>query len=81
MKKIALIFSMTLVSLSCAESTDKLDSVQREKMRKHFDKDGDGKLNAEERAAAKQALLKRLDRNGDGKVDASERDAARNARS
>jgi len=55
-----------------------------------FDKDGDGKLNEEEKAAAKSAVmaqrdeirgeaLKRHDANGDGKLDEAERKAARDA--
>ena len=42
-----------------------------------FDKDGDGKLNDAERAAAREAgMLKRFDKDGDGKLNAEEQKAA-----
>ena len=45
-----------------------------------FDKDGDGKLNAEERKAAGEArkaqFLKRFDKDGDGKISPEEKKAA-----
>lgn len=45
-----------------------------------FDKDGDGKLNAEERKAAMDArktdMLKKYDKDGDGKLSGEERKAA-----
>jgi hypothetical protein len=55
-----------------------------------FDKDGDGKLNEEERKAAMQArreragqmrekMLEKFDTNGDGKLDEGEREAMRKA--
>ena len=55
-----------------------------------FDKDGDGKLNREERKAAMQArreragqmrkkMLEKFDSNGDGKLDETEREAMREA--
>ncbi len=37
----------------------RLTEEQRERVRERFDKDGDGTLNEEERAAAKRALMKR----------------------
>jgi hypothetical protein len=66
--------------------------ARREAMRKRFDADGDGKLGADERQAAREALHKRLaarreqrieamrriiDRDGDGQVGPQERAAAR----
>lgn len=61
-----------------------------EEMIRRFDADGDGKLNEEEKAAAKTAMqqrqgeareeaLKRFDANGDGKLDDAERATAREA--
>jgi len=61
-----------------------------EEILKRFDKDGDGKLNDEEKAAAKAAAterrdemrdeaLARFDANGDGKLDDTERAALREA--
>ena len=48
-------------------------------MIKKFDKDGDGKLNEEERKAAEEArkaeMLKRFDKDGDGKISDEERKA------
>ena len=49
----------------------------REMMLRRFDKDGDGKLSAEEKAEAKEQMKKRLDTNGDGKISAEEKQAAR----
>jgi len=64
----------------------------RQRVLKQFDKDGDGKLNAEERAAAEKAraergrekgdgdrgaMLKQLDKDGDGKLSEEERQAGR----
>ena len=56
----------------------------REEMIKRFDKDGDGKLNEEERAAVrkemkgrKDDLLKKFDADGDGKLSDKEREAIR----
>ncbi|QTN31297.1 EF-hand domain-containing protein [Akkermansiaceae bacterium] len=60
-------------------------------MLKKFDKDGDGKLSEEERAAARAALanrpdrklppemLAKFDKDGDGKLNEEERKAAREA--
>jgi len=66
-----------------------------QKLLEKFDADGDGKLNAEEGAAAKQAMaerrgeggggdgkaemFKRFDKDGDGKLNADEGKAAREA--
>ena len=55
----------------------------RERMIKQFDKDGDGKLNDEERRAARkhwckrgqerrQRFMKKYDKNGDGEIDDAE---------
>jgi Ca2+-binding EF-hand superfamily protein len=42
-----------------------------------FDKDGDGKLNDAEKAAAREAeMLKRFDKDGDGKLNDAEKTAA-----
>jgi Ca2+-binding EF-hand superfamily protein len=60
-------------------------------MLKKFDKDGDGKLNEEERAAAKAAreemmkahkaeMLKKFDKDGDGKLSAEEEAAMKEER-
>ena len=62
----------------------------RQKMIERFDKDGDGKLNQEERKAARKArqamkkkmeafrkkMLKRFDKDGDGKLSPEERKTA-----
>ena len=49
-----------------------------------FDKDGDGKLNEEERAAMREEMRKNrekaFDKNGDGKLDDTERAAMQEAR-
>lgn len=42
---------------------------------KAFDKDGDGKLNDEEKAAWKKAMLEKYDTNKDGKLDDAEKAA------
>jgi Ca2+-binding EF-hand superfamily protein len=44
---------------------------------KKFDKDGDGQLNKEEKAAAKKEMIKRFDTNNDGKLDENEKKAMR----
>jgi uncharacterized protein YqeY len=58
----------------------------REEILKKFDKDGDGKLNDEEKAAAKVEMekkrgemLKEFDKDGDGKLSDDERKAMREA--
>ena len=54
--------------------------AKRAEMLKKYDKNGDGKLDAEEAAAYKKdrdaELLKKYDKNGDGKIDAEERQVA-----
>jgi len=51
---------------------------------KEFDKDGDGKLNEQERAAMREQMRKNrekmFDKNGDGKVDETEKAAMMEAR-
>ena len=60
-------------------------------MMQKFDKDGDGKLNEEERAAAKEAMkgreeayrkemLEKFDKDGDGKLSEEEHEAAKKER-
>ncbi len=44
-----------------------------------YDRNGDGRLDAAERRAAKLQLLRRYDRNGDGRLDRNERNAAQAA--
>ncbi len=59
----------------------------REETLKKYDKDGDGKLNAEERKGLiedqrklrEAEMLKRFDKNGDGKLSDEERKAMQNA--
>jgi lipase chaperone LimK len=52
----------------------------KEKVLEKFDKDGDGKLSPEERAAAREALVDRImarfDKDGDGKLSREELAAA-----
>ena len=55
----------------------------REEMLKKFDKDGDGKLNEEERAALREEgqkrrkeIIAKFDKDGDGKLNEDERKAA-----
>ena len=75
-----------IVGLACASA-----NPEKEKGRGHrghpgikqliekFDKDGDGKLNAEERKAAGEArkaeFLKKFDKDGDGKISPEEKKA------
>lgn len=55
----------------------------REEVMKKFDKDGDGKLNEDERAEARKAMearraemIEKFDKDGDGKLNEEERKAA-----
>jgi Ca2+-binding EF-hand superfamily protein len=92
MKKISgiLIFVSFALYLSAAPDGKKKPAGERksfpsrEEMMKKFDKDGDGKLNEEERAAVreemkrrKDALLKKFDADGDGKLSDAEREKIR----
>ncbi len=55
-------------------------NTQTQRMLQRFDEDGDGKLSADEKAAAKEAMearKARADLDGDGKVSEDERKAAR----
>ncbi len=56
MKNIILVLMLSAACLCYAQSPLELSAEQREKVRQRFDKDGDGRLDAEERAAAKAAL-------------------------
>ncbi|MEQ9065346.1 MAG: EF-hand domain-containing protein, partial [Gimesia chilikensis] len=73
-------------SATQAEEGKKGQRPNREEILKKFDKDGDGKLNEEERSAARAArgekggqgfnreeFMKKFDKNGDGKLDENER--------
>ena len=55
-------------------------AARRAEMLKKYDKNGDGKLDAEEAAAYKKdrdaEMLKKYDKNGDGKIDQEERKLA-----
>ncbi len=55
MKTSLLFLSLALACLPCAQAAE-ISPEQRQKIINHFDKDGDGRLNAEERASAKMAL-------------------------
>ena len=58
-------------------------ALHRQKVLQKFDTNGDGKLDANERAAMKQARAARIkayDTNGDGKLDANEKAAMRASR-
>ncbi len=67
-----------------ADRGDRPANDMRERMRefiREHDKDGDGRLNEEERTAAREAMRKRFveenDTDGDGELSDAERDAAR----
>jgi Ca2+-binding EF-hand superfamily protein len=92
MKKISgiLLFVSFILCLSAAPDGKKKSAGEgkgfssREEMMKKFDKDGDGKLNEEERAAVreemkgrKDELLKKFDADGDGKLSDAEREKIR----
>ncbi len=68
------------------EHKDGPGGFMREEMMKKFDKDGDGKLSDEEKAAAKTEMeakraemLKEFDKDGDGKLSDDERKAMHDA--
>src|SRR6476661_2612448 len=50
-----------------AKGKGKGSEERHAKMLKHFDKDGDGKLSDDEKAAAKKAMEERFGENGKGK--------------
>ena len=62
-----------------ADGEDKPKGPKLSDWAKQFDKNGDGKLDQEERAAATKArrdeMLKKYDKNGDGKLDPEEQKA------
>jgi hypothetical protein len=55
-------------------------AAKRAEMIKKYDKNGDGRLDAQESAAYKKdrdaEMLKKYDKNGDGKIDEAERQVA-----
>lgn len=85
MKKMLLIalgLSLTGVLTQAADGEKKPTAPargERSEAFKKYDKNGDGKLDEEERAALQkerqQEMLKKYDKNGDGKVDETERQA------
>jgi hypothetical protein len=83
---ILLFFSVAPATAS-AQSADKLPiQTPLQKELAKFDKNKDGKIDAEERAAylaaeanKRQDYIKKWDKNGDGKLDEQERSAARAA--
>lgn len=97
MKSTKLIISfalgMSLIGISIAQDQPnrprqhgRPGAMIRAKILKKFDKDGDGKLNDVERAAAKEQfktnhpdLFAKADTNGDGDISPAERQAAREA--
>ncbi len=64
MKKALLLLTLALIPVSLTHAAPKLTPEQKQKILKKFDKDGDGKLNAEERAAVKAALQARRAQRG-----------------
>jgi len=90
----AVMAMMVAVSVQAGDQpkpADKADFPKRMKagadVLKEFDKDGDGKLNDQERAAMREQMRKNrekeFDKNGDGKLDDAEKaamDEARKAR-
>ena len=75
-----------IVGLASASATPEKEEGRKhrdhpgiKKLIEKFDKDGDGKLNAEERKAAGEArkaeFLKRFDKDGDGKISPEEKKA------
>lgn len=98
MKRVLMFAGAALVAVSfgfptsaCAEDAEKGKGGGKEEMLKAFDKDGDGKLNETERAAAKaswdakraeehKAMLAKFDKDGDGKLNEEETKAMRAAR-
>tara|TARA_A100001037_G_scaffold182239_1_gene163233 strand:- start:443 stop:829 length:387 start_codon:yes stop_codon:yes gene_type:complete len=86
---IAVSFSIVAKNL-LVEEDDGYVSERERRMIKEFDQDGDGKLNRDERRAARVAkeraearekaeFLKRFDRDGDGKLSRDEKESAEKA--
>jgi Ca2+-binding EF-hand superfamily protein len=80
----AVLFGITTASGAAGKKEDRKHQENRrfKQLIERFDKDKDGKLNAEERAAAaaagkarKAEILKRFDKDKDGKLNAEERKA------
>ncbi len=67
MKKIAIILALCIAPIALAQANEtpdsKLSKVQKKKVLKKFDRDGDGKLNEQERAKAKEAIKARREAN------------------
>ncbi len=67
MKKVLILLTLVLAPMSFAQANNDSDlnltKEQKRKILKKFDKDGDKKLNDQERAAAKRALQKRSNEN------------------
>jgi len=98
MKRVLMVAGAALVAVSFgyptsvrAEGAEKGKGGGRGEMLKNFDKDGDGKLNDEEKAAAKaaweakraeehKAMLAKFDKDGDGKLNDEEMKAMHEAR-
>jgi Ca2+-binding EF-hand superfamily protein len=70
---------------------NRVDNPEAREMLKKFDKDGDGKLNEEERMAAKEVykareeafkkeMLEKFDKDGNGELSEEEREAAKKER-
>ncbi|MGN1360047.1 MAG: EF-hand domain-containing protein [Kiritimatiellia bacterium] len=88
MKHLFVLGALVAATLSFADEPKKPTPPRRENPRliAEFDKDGDGKLNAEEKAAAQAAMekrrqerIKKFDKDGDGKLNEAERKAMREA--
>ena len=94
MKKIVLMVAgLTLFTLASqaegeGDTLNKAREVRRAEILRQFDKNGDGKLDETEKAAAHQdslkkreeERLKKYDKNGDGKLDDAEKEAMREDR-
>ncbi|MBM4038851.1 MAG: EF-hand domain-containing protein [Planctomycetes bacterium] len=83
MKKLMLIAAMALIGLPALAADEGapgpgkgLRERIRERVLEKFDKDADGKLGPQERAAAREALvdrvMQRFDKDGDGKLSREE---------
>ncbi len=73
MKKVLILLTLVLAPMSFAQANNDSDlnltKEQKRKILKKFDKDGDKKLNDQERAAAKRALQKRSNENWCGTIN------------